>query len=64
MGSLSEENLGGHAHAFEKYLEQQYEAVCVEIPNRKLVLPKPEKHSKFHKLLIANLTKYLLNASR
>ena len=65
MDSLSEVNLAGHAHAFEKYLEQHYEAVCAELPHRKLVFYKPEnKHSKYHKLLIANLIKYLLNASR
>ena len=52
MGSLSEVDLGGHAHAFDKYLAQRNTPVRVELPSRKHVMPKPEKLSKFRKMLI------------
>ena len=41
-GCPSEVDLGGHAHAFDKYLVQHPKAVCVELPWRNHVLYKPE----------------------
>ena len=34
--------MGGHAHAFDKYLAQCNKPVRVMLPSRKHVMPKPE----------------------
>ena len=42
MGSLNEVDMGGHAHAFEKYLAQCNKPVRLKLPSGKHVLLKPE----------------------
>ena len=46
--------MGGHAHAFDKYLAQCNKPVRVKLPSRKHVLQKP-KNSQFRKMLIPQL---------
>ena len=38
MGSLSEVDLGGHAHAFDNYMTQCNKPVRVKLPSRKHVM--------------------------
>ena len=39
MGRLSEVDLGGHVHAFDKYLAQRNKPVRVKLPSRKHFCP-------------------------
>ena len=50
-GSLSEVDLGGHAHAFDKYLAQHIKTVRVKLPSRN-ISAQAWKLSKFSKMLI------------
>ena len=49
MGSLSEVDMGGHAHAFDKHFAQCNKPVRVQLPSKKHVLPQPEKSQSFVK---------------
>ena len=39
MGSLSEVDLGGYAHSFDKYLAKRNKPVRVKLPSRKHFVP-------------------------